>query len=400
MLKPVESISRLGRRIISALRSGISSRPWLDIALRASGVYLVYGGVILFSSSFTFEPSSTPLFWPANGIVLCVILYAGRHRAPVYLGAAFLSYYTYLYFYDDFGLGPSFLLAGANLIEISAGYYLIRRFASLPLQFTSLRNTLELILYGILLNSMVGATAGTVLMYAIWEAPTLVNWSIWFGTSAIGYLMALPLIISWRTFSPRKMASREVLEMLLLYAFCFFGSFILFGAEKDKLLIYPYIAFPVLLWSAIRFHLRVTAIALEIFLIISAICSTHGLGPFAMGEFYREVLLIRFHLFCGILIMTVLVVSALESERKSLIRQLRDALGQIKTLRGIIPICSHCRKIRDDSGYWNLLENYIRENSEAEFSHGICPSCLREFYGEYFSEDEADVFGGTETDES
>ncbi len=62
------------------------------------------------------------------------------------------------------------------------------------------------------------------------------------------------------------------------------------------------------------------------------------------------------------------------------VEELRRALDQIKTLRGILPICAHCKKIRDDAGYWNQLETFIRDRSEAEFSHGICPECVRTLY--------------------
>jgi DNA-binding response OmpR family regulator len=62
------------------------------------------------------------------------------------------------------------------------------------------------------------------------------------------------------------------------------------------------------------------------------------------------------------------------------VEALNLALEQIKTLRGIVPICSHCKKIRDDSGYWNQVEVYIRNHTEAEFSHGICPDCAVKFY--------------------
>lgn len=59
-------------------------------------------------------------------------------------------------------------------------------------------------------------------------------------------------------------------------------------------------------------------------------------------------------------------------------QELKEALEEIKTLKGIIPICMTCKKIRDDNGYWNQLETYISEYSEAKFSHGICPECLEE----------------------
>lgn len=64
------------------------------------------------------------------------------------------------------------------------------------------------------------------------------------------------------------------------------------------------------------------------------------------------------------------------------VKELRLALDQVKTLRGIVPICASCKKIRDDKGYWNQLEVYVRDHTEADFSHGICPDCMTRLYPE------------------
>lgn len=69
-----------------------------------------------------------------------------------------------------------------------------------------------------------------------------------------------------------------------------------------------------------------------------------------------------------------------ERERETLIARLRDALAQARVLGGLLPICASCKKIRDDRGYWNQIEAYIRERSDAEFTHGICPECAAELY--------------------
>ncbi len=69
-----------------------------------------------------------------------------------------------------------------------------------------------------------------------------------------------------------------------------------------------------------------------------------------------------------------------EAERDRSIQKLQQALDEVKILRGIIPICSWCKKIRDDQGYWNQIERYIKDHSEAEFSHGICPQCAKKLY--------------------
>lgn len=73
-------------------------------------------------------------------------------------------------------------------------------------------------------------------------------------------------------------------------------------------------------------------------------------------------------------------------KRRQAEEELRDALAKINTLRGLIPICASCKKIRDDHGFWNSIEKYIMEHSEAEFSHGICPDCAKRLYPEYYKE--------------
>jgi len=73
---------------------------------------------------------------------------------------------------------------------------------------------------------------------------------------------------------------------------------------------------------------------------------------------------------------------AAETERERLITELQVALGKIKTLSGLLPICASCRKIRDEKGAWSSLESYIVTHTNADFSHGICPACRARLYPE------------------
>ncbi len=68
------------------------------------------------------------------------------------------------------------------------------------------------------------------------------------------------------------------------------------------------------------------------------------------------------------------------NEKNKLVTELQSALNEVKILTGIIPICMHCKEIRDDKGCWNQLEKYIIEHSDAQFSHGICDKCFKEYY--------------------
>jgi PAS domain S-box-containing protein len=83
------------------------------------------------------------------------------------------------------------------------------------------------------------------------------------------------------------------------------------------------------------------------------------------------------------MIMDITERKRTEEERERLILELKEALAKVKTLSGMLPICASCKKIRNDSGYWEQIEVYIRNHSEAEFSHGLCPDCVEKLYGQY-----------------
>lgn len=78
----------------------------------------------------------------------------------------------------------------------------------------------------------------------------------------------------------------------------------------------------------------------------------------------------------------------MEIEREGLISELQETLDEVKTLSGLLPICASCKKIRDDKGYWHNVETYINEHSDATFTHGICPECMKKLYPEYNVEED------------
>jgi hypothetical protein len=73
-----------------------------------------------------------------------------------------------------------------------------------------------------------------------------------------------------------------------------------------------------------------------------------------------------------------------EANKEMLILDLQKSLKEVKALRGLLPICSSCKKVRDDKGYWNQIESYIQERSDAEFSHSICPECAKKLYPDLY----------------
>lgn len=113
--------------------------------------------------------------------------------------------------------------------------------------------------------------------------------------------------------------------------------------------------------------------------------TTHSLKDYSfeiIGVFGSAMLLV------GVLLIKPVfdLIKNAEEEQRSLAKNLKQALDNIKVMKELLPICSHCKKIRDDDGYWQQIETYISENSDTYFSHGICPDCCKELYPEVFPE--------------
>lgn len=98
--------------------------------------------------------------------------------------------------------------------------------------------------------------------------------------------------------------------------------------------------------------------------------------------YIRAIILAVFLLFGSALSVTVDRLQRANRDKQELIHELQQALTDIKKLSGFLPICASCKKIRDDTGYWNQIETYIRDHSEAEFTHSLCPECVHTLYPE------------------
>jgi hypothetical protein len=92
---------------------------------------------------------------------------------------------------------------------------------------------------------------------------------------------------------------------------------------------------------------------------------------------------ISFAFFNGVIGLYYGTIKQANLAKEELILNLQKALTEVKTLSGLLPICSSCKKIRDDEGYWQQIEEYIRDHSEADFTHGICNDCVKELYPEF-----------------
>ena len=135
----------------------------------------------------------------------------------------------------------------------------------------------------------------------------------------------------------------------------------------------PYVAVVLLsLWSTRKRFTVTVAVVTSILTVAGFFFSPSG------GEMW-QVLFNR-----GLALFAIWVTASLtllrkvaQAKREQAVRQRQRALDDVKVLRGFLPICASCKKIRDDNGYWRQIEAYIRDHSEADFSHGLCPECAQ-----------------------
>ena len=135
------------------------------------------------------------------------------------------------------------------------------------------------------------------------------------------------------------------------------------------------------LWSSSRRFTQIVTVGVSILTVVGLFYPLYGAADW-LAVINRALSLITI----WVAAILVLLYKHAEEERNTLVRQLQDALANIKTMRGLLPICAWCKKIRDDHGYWNQLEAYIGAHSDAEFSHGLCPECAQKLRLDYYAD--------------
>jgi hypothetical protein len=140
---------------------------------------------------------------------------------------------------------------------------------------------------------------------------------------------------------------------------------------------------PILLsmWTPRKKVTWILATVASVLIVVGYMCSPPG--PSAWQSMCNRALSLL-----AVWVTALLVVQrrAIEEKREEAILAKERALDEIKVLRGFLPICSSCKRIRDDDGYWRQIEAYIRDHSEAQFSHSICPECAMKLYPDFYAE--------------
>lgn len=352
------------------------------LALLAA-VYLAAGKLGLM---LAFVHASATAVWPPTGIAFAAFLVWGYRVWPgIFLGAFLVNVTT------EGSVATSLGIALGNTLEGLLGAYLVNRFANGRSTFDRAQDIFKFAILAGVVSTTASATFGVTSLalggFASWANYGGI-WLTWWLGDAAGDLIVAPFLVLWSVSHRLHWQREQLFEALLLFLSLFLvGQAVFGGWLPTEIKNYPleFLSIPLLLWAAFRFGRRAAATASVVLSGIAIWGTLHGFGPFVRGTQNESLLLLQ--AFMGTIAVTTIAIAAVvaerlrvEEQRERLIRDLRDALDNVKTMRGLLRICASCNRILSDRGSWDRLETYIQEHSSAKFTHGLCPDCLKERY--------------------
>ena len=326
--------------------------------------------------------------WPASGIALAGILLFGARAWPgVWLGAFLANVADYFLSRDRADLGTHVTVAfaiavGSTLQSVLAARSLNRL---LPTSNPLARGKDVLGFFGITcVACSIASTVGTatLALAGLTDANIFTNWLTWWVGDVTGIALITPLILTWSSGTKRSpsvwLQGIIVMSLVLVVGSLAFAGTIRNGALAASI---AYLTVPLIVAATFRFGEYGATASLFLLAGIAVTGTAAGRGPFFFDRTADSLLSLQ--AFIGILCLTSLSLAAVLNERKeearnknAAIGKMQEALSEVRTLRGLIPICAWCRKVRNDAGAWEQLESYVRRNLDADFSHGICPDCF------------------------
>jgi integral membrane sensor domain MASE1 len=320
------------------------------------------------------------LYWPSTGLVLAILLGRERRSWPVLMAVAAAAICLSLIAHGS-PLMVSALTAGITTLDALLAAALVRWMTRGPFSLDRVSHTAVL-----LLSSLAGPAVGGLIFVGTLSPATIsegAGWLGWLLAEAVGILVTAPLVIT--ALSPNRplahLNAYRVIEVAAVTAATLGLTGAIFGRWAPPVFRVPAYILPLLLWPAIRFGVGAASVTVFSVCPLFLWYAVQGNGP--LTPLGPDDVLLRAH--GGILAATssVLLLASIVSERKriarerdALVTELQQALAEIKTLRGFIPLCAWCHKVRDDAGFWQEIEHYLDERTDATISHGICPACV------------------------
>ena len=379
---------------------------------------LLYVGTAALGMRYTSVYPVLSLVWLPAGIGIAAMLLFGIRVWPAIVLGSIIT--TTMH-------GGSELLAGVtatgSLLEALVGAFVLRNATRFQHDLGRVRDVLGFLVFGVAIAAMVGATVGTLALALDGIIPWAEAgraWRLWWLGDAMGILTGCSLLLAWsaraeQPWTRERLAEAAALVLTLLpVLFLVYGG--LLAPEYSHSL--SFLSFPFVIWGALRFSQRgaTTTVALTIAVAIRG--ALQGEGPFADQSL--NVAMVFFYGYAAAVAVTGLLLGAATTERRRSAEELhrigvdleirvnertaalqeeltrrrriqedlQDAITSVKTLSGLLPICSSCKRIRDDHGYWTQVERYLTEHTQAQFSHGLCPECFKTLYPEYMEKND------------
>ncbi len=376
-------------------------------------VVLTYIGTATLGLRFAPVFQNLTLVWLASGVGLAaIVLFGFRVWPAIILGSVAATLVNG---------GPVLLAlttAVANLIEATLGAFFLRNATKFRHDLGRVRDVLGFLVFGVAIAAMVGATIGTLGLGINGIVPWMDAgraWRTWWLCDAMGILICGALLLSWSVRSEQPWTRVRFAEATVLVLTVLPAVFLVYGgvlpSEYSQSL--SFLSFPFVIWAALRFGQRGATATIALTILLAIWGAVRGEGPFADQSV--NVAMVFFYGYAAAVAVTGLLLGAATTERRHSAEELQrigidleirvndrtaalqeelsqrrriqddllNAIANVKTLSGLLPICSSCKMIRDDHGYWTQVERYLTEHTQAEFSHGLCPECMKRLYPEY-----------------
>ncbi len=325
---------------------------------------------------------SFPAFFPLAGVVLAVLITSPQRAWLALVVIACGTMVLSAVIHGARLLPPVAAALIVGLQSILTAWLIRRSIGEQPFALDRLPHAFALVAAGVLVSLAGGFLAGVILMPRNPDA-VLSVWRTWWLSDTIGIVMTAPVVLAamaaW-PFTFAALRSWRALEIALGLAAGIVITEGIYGGRFPSLLQAPAYVLPFLMWAVFRFGPGASLAAPSIVAFIALWHSSRGQGPLAL--FTDADIVLRAQGGIAIAGASVLLMASIVAERKRvtheharLVAELQQALAEIRTLRGLIPICAWCHKVRDDSGFWQQIERYLDERTDATFSHSICPAC-------------------------
>lgn len=322
--------------------------------------------------------ASLPVLWPPAGLLVGALLLTNTSRWIALSSIAVATMVLSAALHDErlvLSAGLAALTAAAALVTA----WLARRSIDGPVSTSRIAHMWAVMVSGAVVP-MVAGTLAAVVLYTTSGTAVLTAWRSWWLAETLSILFIAPLVcaVVAERHALAALRSWRSLELVLALAGAIAITEAVFGDALPPLVRVPAYVMPFLLWPAFRSGPAGSAIAVFGVCLVALWHTAHGHGPFALSDPSRESWILRSQGTMAMVGISFTMLATVVAERRDaalerarLIGELKQALAEIKTLRGLIPICAWCHKVRDDAGFWQQLETFLGAHTGATFSHEI-----------------------------